>query len=86
MVGLHERLACVLVPAIDEGTYSDIEVLRCDEEINVVALDPELVRILDEHFDADLKRSVQITEVRWERRTLRQRAAEHLVTPLRRWF
>ena len=35
MVGLHERLACVLVPAIDEGTYSDIEVLRCDEEINV---------------------------------------------------
>jgi cardiolipin synthase len=58
----------------------------CDEEINVVALDPELVRILDEHFDADLERSVQIKEARWERRTLRQRATEHLVTPLRRWF
>ena len=41
----------------------------CDEEINVVALDPELVRMLDEHFDADLERSVQIKEVRWERRT-----------------
>jgi cardiolipin synthase A/B len=58
----------------------------CDEEINVVALDPELVRILDEHFDADLEHSVQIKEVRWERRTLRQRASEHLITPLRRWF
>ena len=58
----------------------------CDEEINVVALDPELVRILDEQFDADLERSVQIKEVRWERRTLPQRVSEHLVTPLRRWF
>ncbi len=58
----------------------------CDEEINVVTLDPELVRILDEHFDADLERSVQIKTVRWERRTLRQRVSEQLVTPLRRWF
>ena len=58
----------------------------CDEEINVVALDPEVVRILDEHFDADLERSVQIREVRWEQRTLRQRVEEHLVAPLRRWF
>ena len=30
----------------------------CDEEINVVALDPELVQVLDEQFDADLERSV----------------------------
>jgi cardiolipin synthase len=58
----------------------------CDEEINVVALDPELVRILDKQFDADLEHSVQIKEVRWEHRTLRQRVGEHLVTPLRRWF
>ena len=49
----------------------------CDEEINVVALDPELVRILDEQFDADLERSVRIKAVRWERRTLPQRVAEH---------
>ena len=42
--------------------------------------------MLDEHFDEDLERSVQIKEVRWERRTLPQRVSEHLVTPLRRWF
>ena len=53
----------------------------CDEEINVVALDPELVRILDEQFDDDLERSVQIKEVRWERRTLPQRVAEHARHP-----
>jgi cardiolipin synthase A/B len=58
----------------------------CDEEINVVALNPELVRVLDGHFDDDLERSVQIKEFRWERRGVTQRLAEQLVTPLRRWF
>ena len=33
---------------------------QLDEEINVVALDPELVRMLDAHFDDDLERSVRI--------------------------
>jgi cardiolipin synthase A/B len=58
----------------------------CDEEINVVALDPELVRVLDGHFDDDLGRSVRIDEFRWDGRGVTQRIAERLVTPLRRWF
>jgi cardiolipin synthase len=58
----------------------------CDEEINVVALDAELVRVLDEHFDSDLERSVQVKEFRWDHRSLPQRAAERVVHPLRRWF
>jgi cardiolipin synthase len=57
-----------------------------DEEINVVVLDPELARVLDEQFDVDLERSVRIEEGRWGHRSLRQRAVEALVTPVRRWF
>ena len=57
----------------------------CDEEINVVALDAELVRILDQHFDEDLERSVRIEQGRWQRRSLVQRTAEGLVAPIRRW-
>ena len=57
----------------------------CDEEINVVALDPELVRILDEQFDEDLERSVRIEPGRWQRRSLAQRTAESIVAPIRRW-
>ena len=58
----------------------------CDEEINVVALDPDLVQILDEQFDEDLERSVRIEPGRWEQRSLPQRVAEQAVTPIRRWF
>ena len=58
----------------------------CDEEINVVALDPELVQILDEQFDEDLERSIRIEPGRWKQRSLPQRVAEQAVTPIRRWF
>jgi cardiolipin synthase A/B len=58
----------------------------CDEEINVVALDPEVVRVLDDQFDDDLGRSVKIEPGRWRGRPLRQRAAEAAVSPFRRWF
>jgi cardiolipin synthase A/B len=57
----------------------------CDEEINVVALDAELVRVLDEQFDEDLERSVRIEPGRWRRRNAWQRLNEKLVAPLRRW-
>ena len=34
--------------------------LRCDDEINFVAFDPEFVAALDDHFDHDLERSKKI--------------------------
>jgi len=58
----------------------------CDEEINVVALDAELVQVLDEQFDEDLERSVRIEPGRWKERSLSQRLAEQAVRPVRRWF
>jgi cardiolipin synthase len=47
-----------------------------DEEINLVAIDPELVRVLDEQFDEDIERSEAIDPARWKRRSLPQRALE----------
>jgi cardiolipin synthase len=60
--------------------------LSFDEEINIVALDPALVSILDDHFEEDVARSVRLQPGRWELRSLTQRTVEQLVVPLRRFF
>ncbi|MHB8379081.1 MAG: phospholipase D-like domain-containing protein [Acidimicrobiales bacterium] len=57
--------------------------LNCDEEINMVIFDPAIARTLDDHFEEDLERSVQIDARRWEDRSLLQQAKERLVAPLR---
>ncbi len=55
-----------------------------DEEVNLVAIDPDVVKVLDAQFDEDLERSVRIDADRWEGRSLGQRAMEKAVAPLRR--
>jgi cardiolipin synthase A/B len=55
-----------------------------DEEINLVALDPELVRVLDRQFDADLERSEEIQPGRWEDRSMGRRILEAVTKPLRK--
>jgi cardiolipin synthase len=57
-----------------------------DEEINLVALDPDLVRTLDAHFDEDLDRSVRIEAARWKHRSSGQQVMENLVASVRRMF
>ena len=59
---------------------------QLDEEINVVVLDPDVVSVLDAHFDEDLERSVALEKRRWARRPLGQRAAETVASPFRRLF
>jgi cardiolipin synthase A/B len=54
-----------------------------DEEINLVAFDPELVRVLDVQFDEDLERSEEIELGRWEGRSLPQRLFESAAGVLR---
>ena len=49
---------------------------KLDEEINLVGLDPELVRVLDAQFGADIERSEEIVAGRWEHRSMPQRALE----------
>jgi len=57
-----------------------------DEEINLVAIDPDLVDVLDAHFEQDLDRSVRIDLSRWEGRSMFQRTLERAITPVRRLF
>ena len=47
-----------------------------DEEINLVAFDPELVRMLDAQFDDDLERSEAVRSGHWADRSLSQRVLE----------
>jgi cardiolipin synthase A/B len=54
-----------------------------DEEINLVVIDDEVVRILDEQFDDDLRRSEAVRPGRWEERSILQRLSERLMVPLR---
>ena len=60
--------------------------MALDEEVNVVVLDESLVKTLDDHFDNDLGRSVEIEPGRWEGRSTGQRAYERLAMPIRRFF
>jgi cardiolipin synthase len=47
-----------------------------DEEVNLVAFDPEVVRVLDAQFDEDLTRSEAIVAGRWEDRSVPRRLVE----------
>jgi cardiolipin synthase len=55
-----------------------------DEEINLVAFDPDLVGLLDGQFDEDLERSEEIVVGRWKRRPVPQRVFERAAGLLRR--
>ncbi len=57
---------------------------RLDEEINLVAFDPDLTDQLDRQFDEDLERSTEIVKSRWEDRSLRRRVKERTTRLLRR--
>jgi len=54
-----------------------------DEEINLVAFDPEVVGVLDAQFDEDLGRSTAMELGRWENRSLWRRASERAAGLLR---
>jgi cardiolipin synthase A/B len=47
-----------------------------DEEINLVAFDPELVRVLDDQFDEDLERSEAVEPGRWRKRSVPRRVVQ----------
>jgi cardiolipin synthase len=57
-----------------------------DEEVVLIALDPELAARLDADLDEDFERSVAIDLTRWRNRSAPQRVLERAVTPIRRWM
>jgi len=81
---LHAKIMTVdgLVANVGSANFN-ARSTELDEEINLVALDPELVRPLDRQFDVDLERSDEIHPGRWEHRSLRRRLLEGITRPLR---
>ena len=57
-----------------------------DEEVVLIALDRDLTATLDAHLDDDFERSEEIDLTRWRNRSVRQRALEAAVSPIRRWM
>jgi len=82
---LHAKIMTVdgLVASVGSANLN-ARSLDCDEEINLVAVDPRVVEVLDDHFEQDLARSVPISAGRWRERSVTQRVAERLTTPFRR--
>jgi cardiolipin synthase A/B len=81
---LHAKIMTVdgLVANIGSANFN-ARSTELDEEINLVALDPDLVRLLDRQFDIDLERSEEIQPGRWEDRSVGRRVLEGITRPLR---
>ena len=81
---LHAKVMTVdgLVANVGSANFN-ARSTELDEEINLVALDPDLVRLLDEQFDEDLERSGEIEPGRWEDRSVGRRILEGITKPLR---
>jgi cardiolipin synthase len=81
---LHAKIMTVdgLVANVGSANFN-ARSTELDEEINLVALDPDLVGLLDRQFDADLERSEQIQPGRWEDRSLGRRVLEGITKPIR---
>jgi cardiolipin synthase len=76
---LHAKVMTVdgIVANIGSANFNSRST-ELDEEINLVAIDPDLVATLDAQFDDDLAASVEIEPGRWTRRSVVQRAFERI--------
>ncbi len=84
---LHAKIMTVDGVLADIGSANlNARSTSLDEEINVVAIDRDLVSTLDRHFEQDLKHSIRLQRDRWRRRSPLQRTAEALVAPVKRLF
>jgi cardiolipin synthase A/B len=82
---LHAKIMTVDGAAANVGSANlNARSSRLDDEINLVALDPALVRTLDDQFEEDLERSEEIVRGRWGHRPLPQRIMESSAKLLRR--
>jgi cardiolipin synthase len=84
---LHTKVMTIDGTVSNVGSANlNIRSTALDEEVNLVALDPNLTSLLDRQFDDDLGRSIEIDSSRWQRRSLLERIAETMTAPVRRYF
>ena len=81
---LHAKIMTVdgLVANVGSANFN-ARSMELDEEINLVALDRSLVRLLDDQFEQDLRAERGLHRSRWEERSLARRALVGLTKPLR---
>ncbi|MCI3948464.1 MAG: cardiolipin synthase [Acidimicrobiales bacterium] len=81
---IHAKIVLVddLVACVGSANF-DRRSMKLNHEVEVVVLDPDVVAVLDGHFDEDVQQAEPIDPARWSRRSLPQRVAELAVRPLR---
>ena len=57
-----------------------------DDECNLLVFDPQVVAVLDEHYDDDLRHTIDLDPQRWAERGLFQRLGESLSGVADRWL
>jgi cardiolipin synthase len=74
---LHAKVITVdrAVASVGSANFTSRSLLL-DDEVNVVVFDPDVVAVLDEHFEADLAVSAPVDPQAWPDRSLAQRALE----------
>lgn len=72
---LHAKILTIdgCIADVGSSNYNDRSVMH-DEEIDLVALDRDLVAILDQDFEADLRHCVEVDEAWWEERSVLEKA------------
>ncbi|MEU0672203.1 phospholipase D-like domain-containing protein [Streptomyces sp. NPDC006172] len=84
---MHAKIVTVdRTAALVGSTNFNRRSLDHDEEVMLAVLDEPFTAALDAHFDEDTQVSTPIRPGRWKRRSLRQRAYEAAVQPLRRFL
>jgi cardiolipin synthase len=80
---LHAKVITVdsVVASVGSANFTSRSLLL-DDEVNVVVFDPDVVAILDDHFEADLAVSAPVDPQSWPDRSRAQRALEQLVAGL----
>ncbi len=72
---LHAKVLTVdgLIADVGSSNYNDRSI-KHDEEIDLIALDPDLVAVLDQDFESDRVHCIEVDEDWWEERSLLERA------------
>ncbi|MFF3848256.1 phosphatidylserine/phosphatidylglycerophosphate/cardiolipin synthase family protein [Streptomyces sp. NPDC002328] len=84
---MHAKIVTVdRTAALVGSTNFNRRSLDHDEEVMLAVLDEEFTATLDAHFDQDVSLSAPVRPGRWKRRSLRQRAYETAVQPIRRFL
>lgn len=76
---IHSKVITIdgVVSCVGSANFNHRSMLK-DDEVNVVILDEDVARTLNEHFKEDLEGSEKIEEGRWKRRSIFKRATEKM--------